>query len=341
MDNILYLEQFGKAFVPERVRPELREYLLKAGVNEVPYKFFGGLFWVTLVITYLIYFSLIFNPISTMGSFIVLIMTFISWFVIQTAIVFFTIMIIYLYLNIEIYKRTKLIEEALPDYLTLVSTNLKGGMAFEKSLWAAIKPEFGILAKEITLASKKVLTGNDVSDAMTEFSMKYDSPILRRSINLIIGEVESGGRIVDIIDRVIEDLKKVYLLKQELRAATVTYIIFLGSIVIFITPALFALSAQLLKIILGVTSQLSGATSSMASMPLSVSSSSIKESDFRTFSVVAIGIISSFSSMIISIIDRGDIKGGLKYIPVFFTSSIILYFIFINVLTKLFGGLAV
>ena len=94
MDNILYLEQFGKAFVPERVRPELREYLLKAGVNEVPYKFFGGLFWVTLVITYLIYFSLIFNPISTMGSFIVLIMTFISWFVLQTAIVFFTIMIV-------------------------------------------------------------------------------------------------------------------------------------------------------------------------------------------------------------------------------------------------------
>ena len=181
--ELLYLEKFGKAFIPKRVRPELREYLLKAGIEEVPYKFFGGLFWATLVITYLIYFSTIFKPISSMGSFVILVMTFISWFVIQSALSFFIIMCIYVYLNVSIFNRTKLIEDALPDYLTLVSTNLKGGMSFEKSLWAAIKPEFGILAKEITLASKKVLTGNDVKDAMEEFSMKYDSPILRRSLN--------------------------------------------------------------------------------------------------------------------------------------------------------------
>ncbi|MBC8501182.1 MAG: type II secretion system F family protein [DPANN group archaeon] len=339
MQEILYLEKFGKAFVPKKFRPELRDYLFKAGIDEVPYKFFGGLFWVTLVITYIIYFTAIFRAISEMGSFVVLIMTFISWFTIQTVMSFLIIMGVYLYLNIKIYNRTKMIEEALPEYLILVSTNLKGGLSFEKSLWAAIKPEFGILAKEVTLASKKVLTGNDVKDALEELGRKYDSPSLRRSLNLIIGEVESGGRIVEVIDRVITNLKKTAVLKQEMAAATVTYTIFMIAIVIFITPALFALSQQLLQIIINVTKQLAGATTSGV-MPISVGEAGIDPKDFKTFSVIAIGIISTFSAMIISIITRGDVKGGLKYIPIFIGSALSLFFVFSNILGKLFGGIA-
>ncbi len=208
MEDMLYLQRFGEAFVPKRFRSELREYLFKAGIDQIPYKYFGSLFWLTLVLTYAIYFSLIFRPVSEMGALVVLVVTFLAWFLIQSSLSFFIVLIVYFYLNIRIYNRTKSIEDALPDYLTLVSTNLKGGLSFEKSLWAAIKPEFGILAKEVTLASKKVLTGNDLRDSLEELGRKYNSPNLRRALNLIIGEVESGGRIVDVIDRVITNLKK-------------------------------------------------------------------------------------------------------------------------------------
>ncbi|MFH1589061.1 MAG: type II secretion system F family protein [archaeon] len=338
MKDFLYLETFGQAFVPKKFRANLRYYLLKAGMREVPYKFFGALFWVTLLITYLIYFSFIFKPISDNGAIAILIATFISWFVIQATLSFLVIMLIYLYLNIQIYNRTKLIEDALPDYLTLVVTNLKGGLSFEKSLWAAIKPEFGILAKEVTLASKKVLTGNDVKEALEELGNKYDSPILKRSLNLIIGEVESGGKIVDVINKVIENLKKSSMLKKEMAASTVSYTIFLAAIVIFITPALFALSQQLLQIIIRVTSQL-GAASASGVLPISFGSGGIDPNDFKVFSIVALGIISIFSSMIISIISRGDIKGGLKLIPIFFIGALTLFFLFSIMLSNVFGGM--
>lgn len=339
MEDPLYLEKFGKAFVPKRFRPDLRDYLLKAGIPEVPYKFFGGLFWATLVITYVLYFLWLYKPLSNMGSFSVLILTFLFWFIIQTALSFLVIMTVYLYLNVKIYNRTKEIEDKLPDYLTLVSTNLKGGLSFEKSLWAAIKPQFGILAKEVTLASKKVLTGNDIKDALEELSGKYDSPNLRRSLNLIIGELESGGRIAEVIDKVIGNLKKTAVLKEEMSSATLTYTIFMVAIVLFITPALFALSQQLLQIIINVTSQLSGATSSDM-LPMSFSESSIDPANFKVFSIVAIGIISTFSSMIISIITRGDVRGGLKFIPLFIGVAISLFFVFSNILGALFGGIA-
>ncbi|MBC8495103.1 type II secretion system F family protein [archaeon] len=338
MADTLYLEKFGQAFVPKKFRSELKNFLFKAGIDQVPYKYFGLLFWVTLVLTYLIYFSVIFKAISDMNSMIILVVTFLAWFIIQTILSFLIIMGVYVYLTVQIYNRTKIIEGALPDYLTLVSTNLKGGLSFEKSLWAAIKPEFGILAKEVTLVSKKVLTGNDVKESLEELSNKYNSPILRRSLNLIIGELESGGRIVEVIDRVISNLKKSTILKQEMEAATVTYTIFMVAIVVFITPALFALSQQLLEIIIGVTQQLGGSAGSTA-LPIKIGEASIKPSDFRTFSITAMIIISTFSAMIVSIISRGNVKGGLKFIPLFIIATLTLFFIASAVLGSLFGQL--
>ena len=163
--RLTFLEEFGKAFVPKKIRPGLGKYLSKAGIEEVPYKFFGVLFLLTAILTYFIYVPGIYPAIKEKTLIVFFILTFITWFIIQVIIAVLVILSIYFYLNIKIYQRTKIVEDTLADYLGLVSTNLKGGMNFEKSLWAAIKPEFGILANEIVVVSKRVATGNDVGDA--------------------------------------------------------------------------------------------------------------------------------------------------------------------------------
>jgi type II secretory pathway component PulF len=219
-----------------------------------------------------------------------------------------------------------------------VSTNLKGGMSFENALWSAIKPEFGILANEIGLVSKKVMTGNDVSDALIEFSMKYDSPILRRNIQLMISEVESGGKIVETIDKIIYDMKKTQILKKEMASSTVTYMIFIGMLVIFICPVLFALSLQLFTIINGFLGSV-GSNVSMNSTNLHVGASALTPKDFRIFSIAAITIISIFSSLIVAVIEKGEVKSGLKYIPMFLISSLTIYVIASGILGVVFKSL--
>ncbi len=337
--SLEFLDEFGQAFVPKRVRPNLRRYLMKAGYDEVPYKFFGALFFITIFFTIISYFAFIHRATTQWTPIVTGIVAFIYVFMVAMIISTIVILMIYFYLNIKIYKRTKLLEAKLVDYLTLVSTNLKGGLSFENSLWASIKPDFGILAKEIGLVSKKVLTGNDLTEALKEFSLKYDSPILRRSINLIIGEIESGGRVVDVIDKVIENLRKTKLLKEEMAASTVTYMIFIGAIVMVISPALFALSGQLLQIIIKFASNIGGSLSStQAALPIKINEISVDPKDFRTFSIIALSTISVFSAFIISIIERGDIKGGLKYIPLFFFVTLILYAFFSWGLGIVFSG---
>jgi len=339
---VLFAEDFGKAFIFKNLRPKIRGFFLKAGYEDVPYGMFGWLFYISLAITYFVYILLIYPKIITVVSgsssgIIILIITFTSWVIVQAIILFLMIMYMYFSLNIKTYQRTKDIEAILPDYLQVVSSNLKGGLSFEKALWAAIKPEFGIVAKEVTMVYKKVMTGNDLSEALEEFTNKYESPILRRSFDLIIGEVESGGQIASIVDKVIENIRKTKALKEEMNASTLTYMIFIGAIVIFVAPALFALSYYLLNIMIGFSSQLSNMNS--ANMPISFSADSINPKDFQTFSTLAVLMISLFSSLIISLIEKGDMKGGIKYIPAFMISSTILYYIFLAAFGYFFGGI--
>src|SRR3989344_8401954 len=178
LTNLISLDEWGRSLVPERFRPHLHEYLLKAGIVGVNYSFFGVLFFASLAVAIGFYFWLPYgflkqrsvDLLSTLlnlglGSFIVL-------FVSMTLLSILVMFSVYFYIDLRIYNRTKEIEKILPDFLQYVASNLKGGMSFDKALWSAIKPRFGVLANEIEIAAKKVMTGGDVEDALQEFTTK-------------------------------------------------------------------------------------------------------------------------------------------------------------------------
>ena len=341
-----FLASFGKSFVFKKLRPRLRMYLLKAGYNNVPYTFYGGLFFATMLVAMFPFFYFVVNNTQNVNNFLLeLTIDFFGFALIGLIMVAVVILSLYLYYDIKIFQRTAKMESHLADYLQLVSSNLKGGMSFEKSLWAAISPQFSILSNEISLASKKVITGHDVDVALQEFSDKYDSPILKRTMGLIIGEIRSGGKIAELIDRIIQDLRETKELKEDMRASVVSYMIFIGAVVVVISPALFALSYNLLIIITGFAAKLAassaGGAGAVSILPSSMGSAEVDVNGFKLFSMFAIGLTSLYSSMIISILEKGNIKGGIKYIPLFIIISIILYNLLLNALVGIFGGIIV
>lgn len=337
--RIIFLKEFGEAFVPKKITPYLRRYLLKAGIPSVPYKFFGALFYLTALITAVIYVLFIYPFFLQYSQLILLLLSTAIWFVIQISLAVFFILLVYFYVDLRIYKRTKKLEEMLPDFLQVVSSNLKGGMSFENALWGAIKPRFSILANEMAEVSKKVMTGHDVSSALTELEQKYDSLMLRRSIDLMISELESGGDIADLIDKIVDNFKETKSLKEDISASAVAYTMFIAAIVIFIAPLLFSLSFHLLNIILDFMSKMSVGTARVGTLPIAFGEVTVNPDTFRYFSIAALTIISFFSSLIVSIVEKGNIKSGLKYIPIFMLGSLFMYFVFMKILTAVFSGM--
>lgn len=337
--KLIFPEEFGKAFVPKKIRPNLRSYMLKAGFNEVPYRFFGLLFYFSALITTLLFVIFIFPYIKRFSLFEIYIYSFLSWSVVQLFFATLFILLVYFYLDLKIYYRTKKMEDQLPDFLQVLSANLKGGMTFEKALWSAVKPRFNILGSEMAKASKKVMTGYDVSKALIELADKYDSLMLMRTVDLMISEVESGGNVAELIDKLVDNLKETKVLKDEMSASAIAYVIFISVIVVVISPLLFALSFHLLKVFISFIDKLSIATQNVHTLPFLFSKVNINPQDFRIFSLVAIFVISLFSSMIVSIVEKGDMKGGLKYIPIYVFGSIAFYLFFMKVLDILFVGI--
>lgn len=337
--RVVFLQEFGKAFIPKKRRPTIRKYFLKAGIKQAPYKLFGGMFYVSLLLTGFLYIYYVYPYLVNLSPFFLAILSFMSWIIIQVLIVVVISLIINFYLDIRIYKRTKELESMFADYLQSVSSNLKGGMSFENSLWAAIKPKFKILASEMTQVSKKVMTGFDIQNALIELSDKYDSLMLKRSMDLIISELESGGNIADLIDRIVENIKKTRALREEMAAAALGYIIFISVIVIVIAPLLFSLSYSLLIIISNFMGKMVSATQNVQGLPFQFSAVTVDIGHFKIFSYSALIVISLFSSMIVSIVEKGDIKGGLKYLPIFIVGTLLLYIVFMQIMNLLFSGL--
>lgn len=347
--DIPFIEDLGKAFLPKRFKPNLSRYLSSAGVYKSPYYYLGSLFYVTLVITLFLMFLWVYPLIvefvaarfdNNIGSLMIGLMVFFGWLLIQLFFYVVLFLLSYFFLDLKIYRRIHDIEADLPEYLTLVSTNLKGGLGLEASLWSSIKPKFGVLSHEMTLVSKQVMTGLEVSEALASFAEKYNSAEIRRIIGLIISEFEIGGKISDILDDVIEHLKNTRKLKRQMAASVISYVIFISVIVVFIAPVLFALSYNLLTFVSSFVSKVSTsmAAGNAPSFLAGMSMEGVDPSGFRTFGYFATSTIAFISSMIVSIIERGDIRGGVKYIPIYLIVSILVYHLSLAALSGFLGG---
>jgi len=333
-----HLTEIGRFTIPNKYRPHFRQYLLKAGYKEVPYNLFGMLFYLLIFIAAMIYFIFLFpyfteNYGNAMG---IGFFTFISFFGLTIGLAVITMSAIYFYLDLKIFHRTKEMERVLVEFLQFVGENLKGGMSFDKALWKSVRPEFTVLADEVKIAAKKTMTGEDVENALGDLATKYDSALMKRSFTLIVEGMKGGGQIASIIDRVVENLKETRSLKEEMNAQVLSYVIFITFVVIIISPGLFALAKQLLVILGGFAEELGGSLGGGGSaVPISFSGVSVTPEDFTIFSRSAMGVICMFSSMILSIIQRGNVKGGIKYVPLFIVVALILYSVFNFMLTGL------
>jgi pilus assembly protein TadC len=327
--KLKFLKEFGKAFVPEKFRPNLKNYLLKAGIIEIPYPFFGGLFVLSLIITYFVFLLALFPYITdTLGisGLFLGIYAFFSWTIVNILAAGLLMSGVYFYYDMIIYRRTKEMESVLIEFLQFVSENLKGGMSFDRALWSSVKPRFKVLSNEIRIAAKKAMTGEDVEDALEEFTEKYDSSMLKRSFNLMIEGMRGGGHMAELIDKVVENLKQNRELKEDMAATSLSYVIFISFIVMVMAPGLFALSKQLL-IIMGTLGESLGSAISGANsgLPISFDSVAITPHEFSIFAQTSLAIIAGFSAMIISIIKDGQIRAGAKYIPIFIIVSLVLF----------------
>jgi len=140
------------------------------------------------------------------------------------------------------------------------------------------------------------------------------------------------------LNKIATNIQETSLLKKEMAANVMTYVIFISFATIFAAPFMFGMAVQLITVIQEVFSRVNISPGATSGFPVNISGSIISLSDFQTFAVVSLLITSMFSAIIVSTIKKGNISGGFKYIPMFMISSVVLFFIVVKLFNMILGG---
>ncbi len=322
-------------------KQRLKEYIEKSGFQINLQKLYKTFFNIAIAVNlavsaFLIYYFSVTYGITWAS---VIVSMIVLWVFIFVLLIIALWLMFYLAVDLKIFKRKGDIEEVLPDFLQLTASNINAGMTIDRALWFAVRPRFGVLAKEIETIAKETMSGADLQAALEKFALRYDSVILKRAVSMINEGVQAGGKIGDLLNRVALDIQEQKAMLKEMSANVTTYVIFITFATVAAAPFLFALSGILIEVVGNLGSAFGSTTSAAATagIPLSFSGTGVTPSDFKIFAVVSLTMTALFSAMMNSTIKKGNIKSGVKFIPIFIAISLSLYFVAQSIGGKLLG----
>lgn len=240
-------------------------------------------------------------------------------------------------------RRTKL-EATLPDFLTLVASNIKAGMTLDQAMWYSAKPEFGLLSEEVRAVIKGSFSGESMELSLDKLSKRFDSRVFTRTVMLLKQTTASGGELTEVLERTAEDVRNTIIMKKEIAASLIMYEIFVLFASAAGTPFLFAVASKLIEVFEKIAPYMpSGGMSGMPAGGMSgfmLGSPVISSGDFMYFVIPTIFVTALVSSFIVSVIRSGTKSQGLKYFPFVLLVSYIVYWLTDSFLKSFFGMFA-
>ncbi|NOR85631.1 hypothetical protein GQ473_05940 [archaeon] len=319
------------SYFPKKYRDFIEVEARYAGLKEVPAKllYYNSMFFIITSIANILYLLLFFSvPL---------------WMVFIPSVVLLTAGAIapYVIFTILSESRKKRMEAVLPDILMLASSNIKSGLTIDRAILFAARPEFGELGLEFKKVAFEIYGGNDLEQAFRKLTTRIKSSILERTINLLLEGLRSGGAVAKLLEETATDIKNTEMLQREIRSSVMMYTIFIFMAAVLGAPALFAISNFLITSSSSMWDDQIG--SGMEDVPntgfLTISAPQMNLESFEYFSIVTIIITTFFSGILISLIQTGKIRNSVKYIPIFMSVSIVLFFVIKTVLFSVFGDM--
>jgi len=267
-------------------------------------------------------------------------------YIIALGIFFFVIIIfpIYRYFSKKLSEsgRIRRIEDVFPDFLQLMSSNLRAGITIDKAMLLSARPEFYPLDGEIQKTGKDIVTGKNIEMALLDMSERINSEKIHKTILLIISGIKAGGNLAVLLEESAVNIRERNFVEKRAASNVLMYAIFIFVAVAIGAPALFSLSTVLVevltKLLSGLPSMGAGASTNM-NMPFTLSKINISITFIEYFSIVFIIAIDILASLILGLIMKGEEKEGLKYTIPLIISSIVVFFVMKILLGNFMAGL--
>ncbi len=326
----------GDAVIPRKHRRRIARYVEVADLKWSAHTMFGVLVYVIAFLSFVLAsFFVMIGPLTD-ASFVLRFLFFFPFFI-----AFFLILLIFgriavkYYIDARVFAKVRVMEEVFPEFLSEVSLNLKSGQGMEKALSLAAKQDYGTLSDEMLRVAARMELGFDLQSGIESFVESYPSDLMKDTFELILISLRRGGQTPRLIDRLVLNMKTRRNLRDKIVASVANYRIFLATVTVLIAPAMMALSYHVISLIRSITTEVMQVTQ-QATLPISVAAVRFEDTHFIVFSMLTLFAISTFSSLIVTYIRNGNIKGGSKQLMFYVLSSLAAYGFFMVVFAQFF-----
>jgi flagellar protein FlaJ len=207
-------------------------------------------------------------------------------------------------------KRRRQIDEHFPDFLTDLAANRRAGFTLSESVRLAADSEYGPLTDNVEKMRAQISWNIPFEEALQRFAERVDTPLVTRSVTLVLEAERTGGHITDVLEAVSRDAREIKRLDRERRLSMRMY-----TIIMYVAFAVFlgvvgVLQGQLLP-------QLVSASAPAQGGPLAnIAAKELTLESYRTFFYVAALVQGTGSGILAGFMARGKLGPGLLHAAV-------------------------
>ena len=223
-------------------------------------------------------------------------------------------------------QKIKKMESVFPDFLQLMSSNLRAGMTTDKALLLSARKEFYPLDQEILKLGKDLVTGKNIETALLEMSHRINSRKIQKTITLIVSGIRSGGNIAVLLEETAANMRERNFVEKRAASNVLMYVLFIFFATAVGAPALFGLSSVLVEILSSLLSSIPDVETS-ASLPFTLTSISISPTFVVYFALVFLIATDILGSLVIGLVGQGEEKAGIAYTVPLIAASVTVFFV--------------
>ncbi len=252
----------------------------------------------------------------------------------------FSLFLLYAFITWKVNQAAgvRKMEEVFPDFISLMASNLRAGMTIDSALLLSSRKEFAPLDKEIALLGKDIVTGREITHALSDAAKRIGSEKIDRTIMLIISGIKAGGNLAILLEETSQNMRERGFVEKRAASNVLMYVIFIFFATAFGAPLLFGLSSVLVEVLSDIVSNLP-TEQSITNVPFALTSISVSTNFIFYFSLIFLIVTAFLASLVLGLVSKGREKEGLKYFLPLVLVGLTLFFVSRFFLLRYFSGL--
>jgi len=239
--------------------------------------------------------------------------------------------------KLKISEDIKKMENVFPDFISLMSSNLRAGMTIDQALLTSSREEFAPLDKQIAQVGKDIVTGKKIDVALKEMGERINSEKIKKTIILITSGIQAGGNLSVLLEETASNMRERNFIEKKSASNVLMYMIFIFFAVTIGAPLLFGLSTVLVQILTNIMMDLPTEQVSVA-LPFTLTEISVSVNFIIWFALAFLVATDVLASLVLGLVSKGDEREGIRYIIPLVLISLAVFFVARFFLLRSFSG---